>query len=224
MNTTPYEKLKTTLKNKLMGLGMVDPRYYTCVKALEFAEKIHDGYRKDGVTKEFYHQLSMLGFAMSNHNSLTKPYRVYTCIILHDTYEDFDKFKDKHPNLIEDLYFEFPDDIEFVVRISKIRYKKDGESYIKYGVNYDEYFGEMSECEVTSFSKGVDRFHNLSTMVGVFPKKKMEKYISEVDFYFLPMLKNARKKFPEQDQAYQMIKSVLNVQCTTVTKMLEIIE
>ncbi len=223
MNTTPYEKLKTTLKNKLMGLAMVDPRYYTCIKALEFAEKIHDGYRKDGVTKEFYHQLSMLGFAMANHNALTKPYRVYTCIILHDTYEDFDKFKVKHPNLIEDLYYEFPEDIEFIVRISKIRYKKEGESYIKYGVNYDEYFGEMSGCEVTSFSKGVDRFHNLSTMIGVFSKKKMEKYIYEVDIYFLPMLKKARKRFPEQDQAYQLIKSVLNVQCTTVTKMLEII-
>jgi len=49
-------------------------------------------------------------------------------------------------------------------------------------------------------------------MQGVFTREKQSAYISETEEYILPMLKEARKNFPEQESAYQNIRQVLLTQ------------
>ena len=173
MNTTDYQKLLQTIRSQLSGMAKHDPAFMDCVKALNFAESVvHTGTRKDGKTPEFYHQLSILGFLITQHYNLQDPRSVYMAAILHDTVEDYPEYEDKVAAM-------FPNDIANAKRLSKVR---DGQL-----VPYSVYFPEMAKCPVCSVVKLVDRIHNVSTMAGVFSAEKMRKYISEVVKYFLPM-------------------------------------
>lgn len=198
MNTVDYNKLRTSIRYTFIGMAYIDKRYYVCLKALQYAEGMHTGVRKDNVTKEFYHQLNIVGYLLTLHGSLIDPVAVYVTALLHDVYEDYPVTR----QYLTDNFGEF---MPFILRVSKIR---DG---IK--VPYTVYFSDMSECHVTSVVKGADRLHNLSTMEGVFSEEKQLKYKEEVDKYFLPMLKYARRKFPEQTTAYENLKCILNMYC-----------
>lgn len=212
MNTTNFEKLKSSLRCRLQGLSMADPRYFKVLEAFEFAYNVHTGFRKDGVTPEFEHQLNMLGFAMTFHSALPEPHKVYINVIMHDTYEDADKFIAEHPNLIDEMESKFSDDISHIKRISKnIHHRQPDGSYITVKKDLKVYFDDMAGCPICSVSKPVDRINNLSTMKGVFKLEKQKAYATEVDDYFLPMLKKARRTFPQQDLVYEQLKSVLNL-------------
>jgi (p)ppGpp synthase/HD superfamily hydrolase len=201
MNSTEHEKLKLTLRSQLAGMALLDPQYHQCIAALNYAEKVHTGLRKDG-KNEFYHQISILGFALSLHALIKFPAKVYVAIILHDAVEDY-------PQLDTELRKLFPNEYEYIVRLSKIR------NGIKLAES--EYFSEIAGCPVSSIAKGIDRIHNLSSMIVPFSLAKQESYIKEVDDFFLPMLKQAKRNFPEQSPIYEVIKSMLTVQCATIT-------
>lgn len=196
MNTTEYDKLRLTLKSQLIGMATLDSRYNTCIEAFAFAEGVHNGFRKDGTTREFYHQLSILGYLMTLHHSLDEPHLVYQVALLHDAYEDYMNFS-------ADLQSKFPEAFPYIQRISKV----DTEGPI----NIVAYYHNMSTCSVTSIVKAVDRIHNLSTMTGIFSEDKISRYKEEVDTYFLPMIKRARRMFPSQTAAYENLKCVLNL-------------
>jgi (p)ppGpp synthase/HD superfamily hydrolase len=218
MNTTSYEKMKLSLRAKLTGLAMSEPKYYQCVKALEFGEHVHTKLRKDGITPEYDHQLNMLAFALTLHNSLIDPDLVYTCVLLHDAYEDC-------PEFIDRLNHEFPDEMVYFVRISKITYQKDYEGvYIAIQKSKTAYMNEMANCHVTSVGKGIDRIHNLSTMKGVFGLAKQISYYTEARELFLPMLKTARRKFLRQEMVYESIKSVMNLLVDNIEHFIENIQ
>lgn len=194
MNSTSYDKLLISIRYWLLGKAESDPSYYQPLKALEFALEYHDGVRKDNTTKEFYHQLSMVAYARTVVSMVSHPALLLTVILLHDTYEDYEE---SHQRLAS----EFPEAYAYIVRISKVR---DGHT-----ISYEQYFGEMSNCNVTSVAKAIDRIHNLSTMNGVFSEEKKRQYLDDVQAWFLPMIKVARKRFPEQEPAYEQLKSTL---------------
>lgn len=76
----------------------------------------------------------------------------------------------------------------------------------------DELFAKMSQCPISSVAKGVDRIHNLQSMVGVFSPQKQRDYLAETEKYFLPMLKCAERAFPKQEPAYKIILTFLKMQ------------
>lgn len=194
MNTVEYDKLLVASRYWLQGKSENDSRYLMVLKALDVAQKYHIGVRKDGTTKEFYHQLNMFSFARTLVGYFNNPHVLLTTILLHDTYEDY-------PESHKELYHTFPDVIEYIVRISKVRGGKD--------IEYPQYFGEMTTCPYTSVGKVIDRIHNVSTMVGVFDDEKIYDYLHEVDVYFLPMIKSARRNFPELEPVYELLKHTL---------------
>ena len=206
MNTTEYKKLKSVIKGKLLGMAAIDKDYLRAVNAFNFAEKIHSGFRKDGVTPEFYHQLSILGYAISLHALIDQACSVYVSILLHDVDEDY-------PGVIDELKTLREDDLVRCKTISKKEHFKlaNGryESVLK---DTEQYFSEISKCPVSSVSKGLDRSHNLSTMAGVFTLDKQLNYAKQVESDFLPMLKIARILFPSQEPVYEIIKSNLSLQ------------
>ena len=211
MNTTEYSKLLQSIRSQFIGMAKHDPSYMDCVKALNLAEsRIHTGMRKDGKTKEFYHQLSIVGFLITQHRNLANPRAVYIAAILHDTPEDYPEFS----AMIREM---FPNDFVYAQRLSKI--DNDGNK-----IPYATYFGEMGRCPVCSVVKLVDRIHNTSTMPGVFSPEKMRKYIDEIVQYFLPMAKAARRAFPEQDAFYELAKSVLSMKVASYTYFLDEID
>ena len=209
MNTVEHQKLLHVIRSQLMGMAQNDERYNDCIRALNYALKIHTGLRKDGVTPEFYHQLNILGFLITQHKNLIDPASTYIAAILHDTPEDYAE----HSAEIKTL---FPLDYANAERLSKIR---NGEK-----IPLKTYFSEMAGCPVCSAVKLVDRIHNISTMPGVFSAQKMRKYIEEVKINFLPMAKAARQRFPAQNNFYELAKSMLSMKVASYSYFLDEIE
>lgn len=210
MQKTEYEKLRTKIIGVLEGLTLANKDFFNVRKALVYAEKIHCHQRKDG-TPEFSHQLEMLGIALSFHALLLNPYDVYMAIILHDTIEDY-------PERQQEIHEIFPDVVKYSRILSKftdsVRVDFETQEY-----TYYEYFDKISNCEVCSVVKLIDRVHNLSTAPGVFSTNKIEEYCNEVDKYFIDMMKSSKDKF-NQRTVYEILKFMLQTEVNTIRSFL----
>lgn len=184
MNT--YEKLKISLRYFLLGAG-----YTRAADALEFAASYHTGMRKDGVTPEFQHQIEIAHYIRTLLPSLMYPEDTLIAALLHDVTEDYGVLH----TIIDQRYGSLASTAVCLLD--------------KNGKPYDVYFGAMAENPIASIVKGSDRMHNIQSMVGVFSAEKQLKYMQEVEQYFLPMLKNARRLYAKQEPAYENIKHVL---------------
>lgn len=193
-----FEKRKLVLRQQLIGAGFFD-----ALVAMEFAEKYHTGTRKDGVTPEFDHQVSIALYALTLP-TLRYLEEVIATIFLHDVREDYGI---THSEIVA----LFPNDplkgeriAQAVDRMTKtFRGEKRGE---------EELFALMADDPIASIAKGCDRIHNLQSMIGVFSPEKQRAYVAEARNLFLPMLKKARRNFPYQVRAYENIKFVLQSQ------------
>lgn len=207
MEKTEYNKLRTKVLGIIEGLTLAEPKYFDVRRAITFAEQVHCNERKDG-NPEFSHQLEMLSLALSLHSSLLKPYDVYMGIIIHDTIEDY-------PEWENELHEMFPDVVKYSRILSKF---KDQGSEQYYG-----YFQQVSNCEVCSVVKLIDRIHNLSTAVGVFKPAKLVEYCDEVEMYFLDMMKDAKNNF-NQREVYEVLKFMLLTEVRTIRKFVQIVQ
>jgi (p)ppGpp synthase/HD superfamily hydrolase len=184
---TQYEKLKLSLRYYLLGKG-----WYVAVDALEYGESIHTGMRKDGVTPEFEHQIRIAHYLRSL--DCMYPEETIAAALLHDVREDY-HVADR------ELTRRFGP----TITTSCILLDKNGKEH-------DAYFCGIADDAIASLAKGGDRIHNLQTMVGVFSREKQLKYVNEVRTQFFPMLKQARRAFPQQERAYENIKHMLESQ------------
>lgn len=209
-----FSKNKIALYNFFDGMAQSNPEYYKVMRAMNFAEKAHAGYRKDKVTPEFHHQVEICLYLRTISSNFMNPIEVFILALLHDTYEDY-------PHLISELESEFPDYFEKLLKLSKKEWYVDTNGELKSNdKEYTEYFNVLQNDSSCSIVKGVDRIHNCSTMIGVFNNEKQLKYVEEIMTYFLPMLKAARKNFPEQLNAYENIKALLGIQRNTIYSLL----
>lgn len=183
---TDPSKLKLSLRYWLHG-----KEYFTALKAMDLAASYHKGMRKDGKTPEFHHQVSIAAYIRTLPN-LLKREETIAAAFLHDLVEDYSF------SLIE-LENRFGPVITKSVKLLT----KDTEGY------YDIYFDGIGSNDIASIVKGADRMHNFQSMVGVFTKEKQLDYINECEQLIMPMLKDARRLFPEQETAYENIKLVL---------------
>jgi (p)ppGpp synthase/HD superfamily hydrolase len=190
---TSHEKEFVYLRGWLMG-----KEYHLAYLALELARKYHTGKRKDGVTPEFSHQVTTTLRVITFEKYLIYPEATIAVMTLHD--------------LVEDHNFS-PDDIrpEFGELVAK------GVSNISKVINgYRrsdiEYYGNMAKCPIASICKGFDRDHNQKTMRGVFDPAKQLAYAEETEKYILPMFKEARNRFPQQQAIYLNLKLTLEDQ------------
>lgn len=202
-----YQKKQLVLRSQLIGAN-----YTYALRAMNHAEKYHTGVRKDGVTPEFDHQVSIALFAMTLPNLMYRE-EVIATIMLHDTSEDYGLSQSEIRGI-------FHGDPIIINRITDAVWKmtKKFRGEVK---DDEQLFIDMSEDEVASISKGCDRVHNIQTMIGVFGPDKQRQYIGDVEAKFLPMLKRARRNFPEQAMAYENIKHMLISQCELISASLE---
>lgn len=185
-----YAKHFISLRYWLLGKG-----YYLALDALEYAAKIHTGTRKDGFTREYAHQLSIGHYIKSISTSLECPEETLATVFLHDICEDY--------NIgIDEIENRFGSVVSQAVWLETKKYR--GQAKLA-----SEYFREISESKIASVVKGADRIHNVQTMIGVFTLEKQKEYIQETEEYILPMLKEARRRFPRQEPAYENIKHML---------------
>lgn len=190
-----YNKISIALQNYLHGA-----KYYTALRAFEFAKRIHVGTRKDGITPEFQHQLEIALYITTLRNVEFEE-GVIAVALLHDILEDY---ADVGVQELERLVGELITNAVVVISKSvqgKVRYH-----------NIDEYFDGITCNPIVSIVKGADRIHNLQSMSGVFTVDKQRQYLAETIIYFLPMLKKAAGLFPIQYLAYMNMRTTLKSQ------------
>lgn len=186
-------KLKISLEGQLIGRG-----YFRALKAMNIAKTYHTGKRKDD-TPEFQHQVEICLFILTLPDLID----IEECIVvafMHDLIEDYGI-------TIEDVAD--GQDFRFgiatanrVFGISKVYKDKKR--------NIEDVWENMPYCPIISIVKGADRVHNHGTMAGGFKMEKIPVYLDETEKDILPMLKLARKRFPEQSRAYYLIETILH--------------
>lgn len=196
-----YGKMKIALRYWLIGKG-----YYKAVEAMAFAEKYHNGKRRDGA-HEFSHQVSQANLAKNLEGNFIFKEEVFIVIFLHDICED----KGISYEEIEKLFG--PLVAKAVKRMTKV--------YQGIKMPNDAYYAGMTECEIASVCKGFDRVHNLMSMLGGFDVEKRVDYIKETKEFTIPMLKKARRNFPIQESVYEVIKFVMTNQISIYTALNE---
>lgn len=185
---------------------MLGRDFYDAVRAFEFAAEQHTGLRKDGVTPEFHHQVSIAHYVRTLSN-LRDVQSTLMSVYLHDTLED----KNVEADYIRTQFGD-------VVCTAVLLLSKKFPGYKK---SAEEYYSAMVDNPIASIVKGADRIHNFQTMPAVFTCEKQLKYIEECETYILPMLAKARNRFPDQELAYENIKHALKGQIELIKLMIE---
>ena len=185
-----YIKSRTALRYWLLGR-----KYIKAVEAMDFALKYHDGLRKDKVTPEFQHQIYIGNFARVYETLLIYPEETFASIFLHDVMEDYNisshEINSRFGEIVKDA-------------VNKLTKEHRG---IKKAP--ENYFSEISNCPIASVIKGIDRVHNIHTMVGVFTHEGELKYLKETEDYIIPALYRARHIFHQQEAVYENLKQYL---------------
>ena len=197
MTLDNVEKREISLRYWLQGAG-----FYRALEAMEFAKQYHTGFRKDGVTPEFDHQVSIAHFVRTLCASLLWPEETISTVFLHDVRED-------HGVSDQEIRVPFGDRVaDAVAAMTK--------TFCGNKLPENTVFDQIALCPIASIAKGADRIHNFNSMVGVFSPLKQQSYMEEALTYFFPMLKKARRLHVRQEPAYENIKLVLNSQINLI--------
>lgn len=207
--TVSYERSRIALRAWLSGRG-----YNKALEAMALAEKYHTGTRKGG-DPEFSHHVAQGHIMVGLVPHLREPETAFIALFLHDTVEDYGTSQDAAPlpamtlDEIRRRFGERP--AQAVDRLSKVvaGHKKPEKSY----------FEEIARDPTASIIKGTDRIHNHQTMHGAFSPAKRDSYLEETEQFILPTLKAARKEFPDQLAAYELIKIFLHSQMGLIRAM-----
>lgn len=196
-----HSKQRIALRYWLLGAG-----YHRAVEAMTFAESYHCGTRKDGVTPEFAHQVGIAAMARTHVRNLRHPEETIATGFLHDVREDYD----------------VPDAVIRERFGDRVADATDTMTKTFRGVRRDDVtqFGRMAENPISSVKKLFDRSNNLGSMVGVFTPEKMAEYVEETHTLFLPMLKTAKRNFPDQEPVYENAKLILTGQLDLLAALL----
>lgn len=190
-----YTKLSIALQNYLHGA-----RYHEALRAFDFGKSIHTGIRKDGVTPEFQHQIE-IALYITTLKDIQDEEGCIIAALLHDVLEDYPLVASQ---TIRNMFGEER-------ALSVVRLSKCIEGIPQY-TDIECYFDDIAIDVRSSIVKGADRFHNLSTMHSAFTFEKQNRYLQETQQLFLPMLKVAAEKFPQQYLTYMNIRTMLKTQ------------
>lgn len=201
-NASRYQKLFISMRYWLIGMSQHDKNYLIALNALEYAKNIHIGFRKDGITPEFQHQLEIAHYLRTLAPGLLFPAQTLAAAFLHDVPEDYEIS-------FEEIEKKFGYQVMKSVDLVTKKYK---------GVKKDNIilFEDMAKDPISSVLKGADRINNHQSMNGVFGLEKQLSYIAETQDFIIPMLKKARHLHVQQEQVYENIKFVLNSQMSFV--------
>lgn len=192
MNTdVSHQKLVLTARYWLLGMAAHDSSYYKVLDAMEYMLQRHTAERNGGDI-ESVHQLRIFQHLRTLHNHISSPQVKYMAAFLHDTVED----KNVSVQEIEALFG------------AEVAYTVDLLSKEVLGVKKDLtlYLPNVFKDENASVVKLGDRNDNISTMVGVFKPERLLRYFNETKDEYLPRIKEARRRFPHQEAAYENLK------------------
>lgn len=193
MTDVIQHKLYVSMRYWLLGRNM-----HRALAALEFGATFHTGLRKDGVTPEYRHQLSIGHYIRTFINHLDLPEETLAAAFLHDICEDYDVG-------FEEIESKFGIEVGKAVTLLSKEHRGDK-------IPLEVYYKQIAKNPIASVVKGADRVNNIQTMVGVFSLERQKTYIEETEGLVLSMLKSARRLFTTQESAYENMKFVLRSQ------------
>jgi (p)ppGpp synthase/HD superfamily hydrolase len=197
-----FSKLSISLRYYLLGKG-----YHTALKAWDFAQPFHDGFRKDQKTPDYQHQIEVAHY-LRTLPILSDPELTFTVAFLHDTPEDKDVS-------FEELSHRFGSDASKHVRtLSK--------THRGVSIPHQVYYAGIATDPLTALVKGADRKRNIGTMVGVFTRPKLINYLAETEEAVIPMLKKARRGFPEYEPSFENINQSLKQELFLIKEIVKL--
>lgn len=205
-----YQKINITLKSYLKGKG-----YHKALDAFEFAKERTPGFRNDGVTPSFQHQIEICLFIMTLKEVQFEE-DTFVTALLHDVRED--PYKNAQG---VDCYVEHSELVARFGEVSANAVEKLTKEFKGVKKDTQKYFDDIATCPISSIVKLADRIHNMSSMVGVFTIARQQKYVKEIKDYFFPLLKIVRNRFPQQQQSYYSMKTYIKNTCKTIEAVLE---
>lgn len=204
---TDYSKLYISARYWLLGMAEHDPRYFEVLDAMDWAKTHHNGLRNGG-QPAFIHQLGIFHRMRTLRNHLKNPHIVLMLVFLHDIIEDATTVEEHgvkvkkyiSPEEVKARYGEL-----IMLKVLKLSKEIQGQPNPNYSLK------AVFEDEDCGPAKLGDRDNNVSTMVGVFKPKRLEKYVLETADDFLPLAKMARHMYPHQEAVYENLKlSIIN--------------
>ncbi len=173
------------------------------INALPFAREKHEGQMRKGPESKrepyIVHPLQMAAHAIAM--SLTDD-DLIAAILLHDVCEDCGVAPTELP---------VGETVQEAVRLVT---RVDGESK-------EKYYGQIGENPIATLVKLIDRCHNVSQMSLAFSREKLWKYIDETEMYMLPLLQQAKDRWPEYEKQYFLLEYQINSILQTVKALLE---
>jgi (p)ppGpp synthase/HD superfamily hydrolase len=203
--TEDYTKRRIALRYWLLGADL-----QKSTLAMNYAENYHTGTRRDDITPEFAHQISIVSYLRTLLPHITYPDETLAAGFLHDVREDYGVSDEEIRTVFG------PAVADAVDAMSKeFRNEKRLPEIV---------FADISTNEIASIVKLADRIHNLDSMLGVFTPDKAINYVEETKNRFLPMLRQARRNFPNQEPAYENAKLVILAQLKLIETLITIDE
>lgn len=173
---------RAVLQHTLIGLGL-----FQAADALSFMTQVHTGLRRDGVTPEWHHPISVALHLLTLKDAFPADERddLFTMALLHDTLEDCRDVTREH--LAARIT---PHALHGVILLSKTEAaaperRRDFATYCR------ELDGHPLTCPV----KLADRNRNFDSMVGVFTPEKQLAYVEEAETHLLPMSRRCRDRY-----------------------------
>lgn len=170
------------------------------VRALPYAREKHEGQRRTGNGSVPYisHPLQMACHAIAL--DLTEDELLAT-ILLHDVCEECGVSPASLP-----MNRSIQNAVALVTR-------EDDESKA-------QYYAHIGENPIATLTKLIDRCHNVSHMSMAFNRKKLMSYMDETNRYVLPLLEQAREKWPQYNKQYWLIEYQIRSILQTVEALL----
>ena len=186
------------LKGWCKGSGLMH-----ATKALAFIQRHHAGQERNDGSPYYAHPVKVAQHLASLELFTDKEIldTLLTSALLHDILEDTSVTHDVIVN-------EFSGDIAEVVRL--LTKTKD--------LSNEDYYKAIRGNLLASLVKIADRCHNVSTMLGVFSKARLVKYIKETNELVRPLARHIRDYYPEVSNKV----TVINFHIKTAVTMAEI--
>ncbi len=184
---THHEKQIIHLRSYLKGAQM-----FKAVSALETVIKTYGSdLRKDGKTLSVMHPIQIALSALLIPIANTYKEQLIILCLMHDMVEDYGYSVDAFVLLFgqkkgRKLYY-----LTELLSKDVNGNKKETEAY----------FNEMESEFLVVIAKGLDRYHNLNSMIACYSAEKMQEQVQETEKYILPTLKKAERNHPEHEVA-----------------------
>lgn len=187
------EKMFTYLRGFFKGAQM-----HQSMAALGFAREKHDGYTRKGNGQPYVvHPLSMACYAVGIG---IRDDKIIAAMLLHDVPEDTGTPLSSLP---------VDDEVRMIVDCMTIQpFPNETKWQCK-----ERYFNGLMRHPGAVLCKGADRFDNLSTMEGEMPVDSIEKNVVETKYLLLPVMRQAKNKWPEMYDYINTYRHDIKVVC-----------